>query len=227
MQGAAVARDSRNIFWRLVITEGTYRYLSSCSSDPMLWMINSVRFLLWAQITASIASIGEPVAETYFVRNLLLPELDAEIGKTRRLFEALPDGKSDFKPHEKSMTLGRLAGHTTDLFRLIAFTLTMSELDMAVAWQPYTMALKREMLERFEKNASDALAAFRQSSDETFRQPWTIKRGPNILFSADRFTYYRNQGINQIVHHRAQLGTYLRALGLPLPGMYGTSADGI
>ena len=87
-------------------------------------------------------SIGETEAETYFVRDLLLPELDTEIGKTRRLFEALPDGKSDFKPYEKSMTLGRLAGHTTDLFRLIAFTLTMSELDMAVAWQPYTKALK-------------------------------------------------------------------------------------
>ena len=167
------------------------------------------------------------MAETYFARDLLLPELDTEIGKTRRLFEALPDGKSDFKPYEKSMTLGRLAGHTTDLFRLIAFTLTISELDMAVAWQPFTMVVKGEMLERFENNASDALAAFRQSSDETFHHPWTIKRGPNILFSADRFTYYRNQGINQIVHHRAQLGTYLRALGLPVPGMYGTSADGI
>ena len=83
------------------------------------------------------------------------------------------------------------------------------------------------MLERFENNAGDALAAFRQSSDKTFHQAWTIRRGPNILFSADRFTYYRNQGINQIVHHRAQLGTYLRALGLPVPGMYGTPADGI
>lgn len=122
------------------------------------------------------------MAETYFVRDLLLPELDTEIGKTRRLFEALSDGESDFKPYEKSMTLGRLAGHTTDLLRLLAFTLTMSELDMAVAWQPYTMAPKSEMLERFEKNASDALAAFRQSSDETFHQPWRIKRGPNVLF---------------------------------------------
>ena len=98
---------------------------------------------------------------------------------------------------------------------------------MAVAWQPYIMVVKAEMLERFEDNASDALAAFKQTSDEAFHEPWAIKRGPNILFSADRFTYFRNQGINQIVHHRAQLGTYIRALGLPLPGMYGPSADGI
>ena len=76
------------------------------------------------------------MAETHFIRDLLLPELTTEIGKTRRLFEALPDGKSDFRPYKKSMTLGRLAGHTTDLFRLMVFTLTMSEFDMAVAWQP-------------------------------------------------------------------------------------------
>ena len=171
--------------------------------------------------------MGEPVAETYFIRDLLLRELDAEIGKTRRLFQALPDDRADFRPYEKSMTLGRLAGHTTDLFRLIASTLTTSELDMAVAWQPYTMVVKGDLLERFEGGARDALAAFKRSSDDDFHQPWTIKRGSNILFSGDRFAYYRNQGINQIVHHRAQLGTYLRALGMPLPGMYGASADGI
>ncbi len=167
------------------------------------------------------------MTETYLVRDLLLAELDTEIGKTRRLFEALPDGRSDFKPYEKSMTLGRLAGHTTDLFRLMALTLTMSEFDMAVGWQPYTMISHGELLKRFEDNARDARNAFNQCTDQAFRQPWIIKRGTNILFSADRFTYYRNQGVNQIVHHRAQLGTYLRALGLPVPGMYGPSADGI
>ena len=165
--------------------------------------------------------------ETYFIRDLLLPELETETGKTHRLFQALPDRKADFKPHEKSMTLGRLAGHTTDLFRLLALTLTRSELDMAVGWHPYTMASKAELLARFDENAGRALAAFKLISDENFHQPWTIKRGPDTLFSGERFTYFRNQGINQIIHHRAQLGTYIRALDLPLPGMYGASADGI
>ena len=165
--------------------------------------------------------------ETYFVRDLLLHEVQTEIGKTRRLFEALPDGANDFKPYEKSMPLGRLAGHTTDLFRLMALTLTLSEIDMAVAWQPYTMVSKGELLVRFEQNAASAFAAFEQTSDAAFHQSWTIRRGSNLLFSGDRFAYFRNQGINQIVHHRAQLGTYIRALGLPLPGMYGPSADGI
>ena len=171
--------------------------------------------------------IQEPMTETYFVRDLLLPEIGIEIGNTRRLFEALPDGKSDFKPYEKSMTLGRLAGHITDLFRLMALKLTTSEIDMAVAWQPYSMVSKGDLLTRFEQDASGALAAFKETSDSAFRQSWTIKRGSKILFSGDRFTYFRNQGINQIVHHRAQLGTYIRALEMPLPGMYGPSADGI
>jgi uncharacterized damage-inducible protein DinB len=184
-------------------------------------------FLL-ARVKVSDESLQRRSAtETYFIRDLLLPEIETEIGKTRRLFQALPDGESDFKPYEKSMTLGRLAGHTTDLFRLMALTLTNSELDMSAAWQPYTMTNKAELLARFEENVSSALAAFKQISDEGFHQPWTIRRGPNVLFSGDRFTYYRNQGVNQIVHHRAQLGTYLRALELQLPGMYGPSADGI
>ncbi len=165
--------------------------------------------------------------ETYFIRDLLFPEFEVEIGKTHRLFEALPENQGDFRPYEKSMTLGRLAGHTTDIFLLITLTLTSSELDMAIAWQPYTMRSKVELFARFEENAAGALAAMKQISDQAFHQPWVIKRGPNTLFSGERFTYFRNQGINQIVHHRAQLGTYIRALGLPLPGMYGPSADGI
>ncbi len=151
------------------------------------------------------------MTETHFIRDLLLPEIEVEISKTRRLFMALPNDKSDFKPYEKSMTLGRLAGHTTDLFRVMALTLTTSELDMAANRQPFTMVSKEELLTRFEENADSALVAFHQISDAAFYSPWTIKRGPHVLFSGDRFTYYRNQGINQIVHHRAQLGMYLRS----------------
>ena len=167
------------------------------------------------------------MSETYFVRDLLLQEVEMEMAKTRRLFETLPDGQTTFKPYEKSMILGRLAGHITDIVRLMATTLTDSELDMALAWQSYTMSNKQELLHRFDENASGALAAFKRTSDQAFRQAWTIRRGSVVLFSGDRFTYFRNQGLNQIVHHRAQLGTYLRALGIPLPGMYGPSADGI
>ncbi len=167
------------------------------------------------------------MSETTLLRDLLLPELETEIGKTRRLFEALPDGEVDFQPYGKSMPLGRLAGHTTDLFRMIALILTSSDFDMAIAWKPYTMESKAQLLAQYEENAEKALRALKQTSDETFHQQWRILRGPLTLFSGERYTAYRSNGINQIIHHRAQLGTYIRAMSLPLPGMYGASADGI
>ena len=163
----------------------------------------------------------------FLIRDLLLPELETEIGKTRLLFEALPDGEVDFKPYAKSMSLGRLAGHTTDLFRIVAHALTSSDFDMAAAWKPYTMENKTTLLAQFGRNADDAIRALRQTSDETFHQQWKILSGTRTLFSGERYTAYRSNGMNQIIHHRAQLGTYIRALGLPLPGMYGPSADGI
>ena len=167
------------------------------------------------------------MTKTTSLRDLLLPELETEIGKTRRLFDALPDGEVEFKPYEKSMPLGRLAGHTTDLFRIIAIVLTSSDFDMAVAWKPYTTESKAQLLAQFEENADEALKSLKQTSDETFQQHWRILRGPLTLFAGQRYTAYRSNGMNQIIHHRAQLGTYIRALGLPLPGMYGPSADGI
>ena len=167
------------------------------------------------------------MAQPTLLRDLLLPELETECDKTRRLFEALPDGEVDFKPYDKSMPLGRLAGHTADLFRIIAFVLTSPDFDMAVAWKPSTMESKARLLAQFEENADRALKALKQTSDETFHQQWRILRGPLTLFSGERYTAYRSNGLNQIIHHRAQLGTYIRGLGLPLPGMYGLSADGI
>ena len=166
------------------------------------------------------------MTETTFLRHLLLPEFETEMGKTRRLFEALPDREVDFKPYEKSMPLGRLAGHTADIFRIIVLVLTSPDFDWA-AWKPYTMESKAQLLAQFEENADKALTALKQTSDETFHQHWKIMRDPVTLFSGERYTAYRANGMNQIIHHRAQLGTYIRALGLPLPGMYGPSADGI
>ena len=167
------------------------------------------------------------MSETTLLRDLLLPELETEIGKTRRLFEALPDGEVNFKPYEKSMPLGRLGGHTADLYRIIVHVLTSSDFDMALSWKPYTMESKVQLLGQFYENADKALTALKQTSDETFHQQWRILRGSLTLFSGERYTAYRLNGMNQIIHHRAQLGTYIRALGLALPGMYGASADGI
>ena len=89
------------------------------------------------------------------------------------------------------------------------------------------METKLDLLETFEHNRSRALEALSNATDEVFQQPWRIYRGETNLFSGPRYAAYRSNGMNQIVHHHAQLGTYIRALNLPLPEMYGPSADGI
>jgi hypothetical protein len=139
--------------------------------------------------------------------------LQAEIGKTERLFRALPTGREEFKPHEKSMTLGRLVGTPPTSYFWIALTLTMRN--------------KEELLVRFVTNSDLARPAMKTVSDSDFSHSWDIKRGSKTLFSGYRFQYFRNQDINQIIYHRAQLGTYIRALDLLLPGMYGNFTDGI
>ena len=161
------------------------------------------------------------------IRELLIPEFEAEASQTRRLFEALPDGDTSFKPHERSMSLGRLAGHITDIYRYISFMLANRDFDLAADRPVYTMEDKASLFAQFEDNVRSARSTLQQTDDAAFRQHCIIRRGTVTLFEADRYTYYRLQGINQIVHHRAQLGTYVRALDIPLPGMYGRSADGI
>ena len=156
----------------------------------------------------------------------LLPEFEIESAKTHRLFEALPEGQNVFRTNAKSMPLARLAGHITDLYRVIALSLTSPDLDWA-NWSPYTMTTKMDLLTTLEENSQSALYALQNASDEVFNQQWRIFRGEIDLFRGERYTAYRSNGMNQIVHHRAQLGGYIRALDLPLPGMYGPSADGI
>jgi uncharacterized damage-inducible protein DinB len=163
---------------------------------------------------------------TMTLRDGLLPELAIEIGKTRRLFEALPNREIDFKPHEKSMTLGRLASHIADLYRIIELSLTSPDLDWAM-WNAFTMENKVHLLAQFEVNAGIALTTLEHAQEEDFSRNWRIFRGADTLFDGKRYAAYRSNGMNQIIHHRAQLGSYIRALDLPLPGMYGPSADGI
>ena len=156
----------------------------------------------------------------------LLPELRTESEKTRRLFEALPEDQNAFRPHVKSMPLARLAGHIADFYRVIVLSLTSPDFDWA-NWSPYTMNTKAELLVTLAKKSRDALSALENASNEVFHQQWRICRGDRDLFCGVRYTAYRSNGMNQIIHHRAQLGTYIRALDHPLPGMYGPSADGI
>ena len=161
---------------------------------------------------------------------LLLTELEAELKKTRRILDALPDGEAEFQPHEKSRPLAKLSGHVAELPSFITIILTRHALDMMAPGnprKPIVVESKAEMLARFDENAASAIAALTNISDENLLEDWALSRGELKLFSGKRYDAYRSFGLNHLIHHRAQLGCYIRDLNLPLPGTYGPSADGM
>ncbi len=160
--------------------------------------------------------------------SLLLPELESELAKTRKVLERVPDGHNDFKSAEKSMPLSRLAGHTAELAGFAAVFLTAPSLDMGTPEDPrkiLRMETRDKLLTDFEEAAANALAALKGSSDERLLEIWTIKRKGQPMVTLSRYASYRNMALNHMIHHRAQLGVYLRLLGVPVPSTFGPTAD--
>jgi uncharacterized damage-inducible protein DinB len=159
----------------------------------------------------------------------LLAEFDRETAKTRKILEALPD-KPDFswKPHEKSMPIGRLAGHVTDMTGDWALhTLTKDKLEFPAdhKWEAYEPKSKAELLEKFDKNLADVRSALSTIPAEKWDQNWQFVFGGQAWIDQPRYQVWRDMVMNHLVHHRAQLGVYIRLLGAKLPGCYGPSAD--
>ncbi len=164
------------------------------------------------------------------LNELLAPELEAELAKTRRLLDALPDSDQDFKPHEKSMSLAKLAGHTAELPGFISLILTSPSIDLASPdnpRKPFVMESKEQLLRHFDTVAAKAVSTLQHTSDDKFMEDWQLSVGERGIFSGKRYGAYRTFGVNHIIHHRAQLGTYIRLLNHTLPGTYGPSADGM
>ncbi len=159
---------------------------------------------------------------------LLLPELEAELGKTRKMLEYVPDGFNDFKSAEKSMLLSRLAGHTAELAGFAGVILTTSEIDMGTPSDPrriLRMETQAKLLADYDELAAGTLEAMRNSSDEALAETWKASRKGVPAFSLPRYSAYRNMALNHMIHHRAQLGVYLRLLGKPVPSTFGPTAD--
>jgi len=160
------------------------------------------------------------------VSELLLPEFDAEIKNTRVSLERVPADKPDFAPHPKSMPLGRLAPHIAQLPSLGLIILTTPDLDFATAnFKPATMESAAQLvglLDEGAKKAREALAAMR---DDAWNDSWKLSFGGKVIFEGSRFLAYREMFLNHLVHHRAQLGVYLRLNELKVPAIYGPSAD--
>lgn len=159
--------------------------------------------------------------------NLLLPELRAELDRTRRHLQNIPDGHLDFKSAEKSMPLLRLTGHTAELAGIIANVLTLPEIDMQSPSDPrkiLRMETRDKLLADFEPLAAAALAALESQTDEALMSPFRLLKKGEPHFDGTRYAMYRTM-LDHMIHHRAQLGVYLRLLDAPVPSTYGPSAD--
>jgi len=155
----------------------------------------------------------------------LLNEFDEEMKNTRKLLERLPDGKFDYKPHEKSMELGRLASHVAELPGWVKETLTLEVLEIEPGQKPFWAKTRQEILEAFDKNVSAGREKLASATDADLQKTWTLKFGDKTIFSMPRSQVLRGMVMNHLIHHRAQLGVYLRLNELEIPGMYGPSAD--
>lgn len=159
------------------------------------------------------------------ISEMLLPEFDQEMANTRKLLERLPDGRMEYKPHEKSMTLGRLAGHVAELPSWAIMTLTTSGLDLQPGQQPYIAKSRQELLEKFDKDVAEARRTIAATSDKQMGEIWALTFAGKPVFSMPRAAVLRGSCLNHMIHHRAQLGVYLRLNEVAIPGMYGPSAD--
>jgi uncharacterized damage-inducible protein DinB len=159
----------------------------------------------------------------------LLPEFDHEMANTRKTLERVPEEKFGWKPHEKSATMGSLAVHLAQLPTLGERALAADSLDVnppdGKGYKPPEVRTRRELLALFDRNVASARAAIAAASDEQLMQTWSLLNGGKVLFSLPRAGVLRSFLMNHSIHHRAQLGVYLRMNDVPVPSIYGPSAD--
>jgi uncharacterized damage-inducible protein DinB len=158
-------------------------------------------------------------------RDALIPEFDHEIANTRKTLERVPEDKLSWKPHEKSMSLGHLARHLAEIPSWAAPTIEQDALDMAGYKPPAEPRTRQEILDIFDQNVKTARASLNKLEDAALGKPWTLKGGDQVYFSMPKGGVLRGFVFSHMIHHRAQLGVYLRLLNVPVPSIYGPSAD--
>lgn len=189
----------------------------------------------WAAVlrslrTSAITGPNAPASPGYTgsmpIRDSLLAELDRENAATRRVLERAPEAKFDWQPHPKSMSLGRLAAHIAELAGFGAAVVRLPEMDVSARdYQPLVLPSSREVLALFDANAAKTRAAVAAAPEQAWPQVWTLREGEKIYFQLPRDAAVRTLVIKHTVHHRAQLGVYLRLNEVPVPRIYGPSAD--
>jgi len=160
------------------------------------------------------------------INELLILEFDQEMKNTRTTLERVPADKKDFAPHSKSMPMGKLAPHVAQLPSFGLTVLTTPELDFSKrSFTPLQFESTDQLLKALDEGAVKVRAALQNTSDEAWKENWKLSFQGKPIFSGSRFLAYREMFLNHLVHHRAQLGVYLRLNGKPVPATYGPSAD--
>jgi uncharacterized damage-inducible protein DinB len=159
----------------------------------------------------------------------LLPEFDQEMANTRKVLERVPAAKFSWKPHPKSSEFGALAAHVANMADWAGLTLQTDSFDYAPPGAPPYETPKfsstQDLLAAFDKSVASARAALAAADDSTMLAPWTLMAGGKSMMTMPRVAVVRTFVMNHIIHHRAQLGVYLRLNDIPVPGLYGPSAD--
>ena len=160
-----------------------------------------------------------PVLDAHF------DDLDAEFANTRRMLERFPAEHADWRPHEKSTTLGALASHLATLPRFAMFMMAGDSHDMTTSPRPRVGRTAEELVALFDESSAQARAALAGASHEQMGTNWQLKAGPHVVLDDRRGKLLRQHLVSHATHHRGQLTVYYRMLGVPVPGCYGPSAD--
>jgi uncharacterized damage-inducible protein DinB len=167
--------------------------------------------------------------EVMTIGQMMLDEFDQEMQNTRKVLERCPDEKWNWKPHEKSGTLGWLAGHVGTVPEWITMTINTDHLDYAPvdgpSYTPPKIENRAQLLAAFDKGSAEARAALAKVSDADIAKGWRLLAGGQEVFTMPRVACIRGMCLNHLIHHRAQLTVYFRLVGVPVPGLYGPSAD--
>ena len=160
------------------------------------------------------------------IGSTFLAELEQEAKVAREVLSRVPADKFDWKPHEKSMSFGKLAAHVAEMVSWTGPTLQHPELDFSkMDYKPFEPRSTEDLLEYLDKNVAEAADVLRNTTDEQFMENWTMRNGDKIYFTMPKVVCMRSFVMNHIVHHRGQLSVYLRLNDIAVPAMYGPSAD--
>ena len=163
------------------------------------------------------------------IARALLPEFDHEMATTRTLLERVPEARADWRPHAKSTTLGGLAAHVAQLPSLVERIVARTEVDLnppgGPAFAAPRLTTTAALLETFDRHVAAARATLEGVADDALMVPWSLKNGGKAIFTLPRAAVLRTMVLNHVIHHRGQLSVYLRLLDVPLPSIYGPTAD--